>query len=48
VTRLAERGITIRSVPIYNWLRVSTSFFNTDEDLDRLHDALVDLQAAGG
>ena len=47
VTRLSERGITIRSVPIYNWLRVSTTFFNSDEDLDRLRDALMDLRSAG-
>ena len=47
VTQLADRGIIIRSVPIYNWLRVSTGFFTTDEDLDRLHDALLDLRAAG-
>ena len=47
VTQLAERGIIIRAVPIYNWLRVSTGFFNTEEDLDRLHDALVDLHTAG-
>ncbi len=47
VTQLAERGIIIRAVPFYNWLRVSTAFFNTDEDLDRLHDALLDLRAAG-
>jgi L-cysteine/cystine lyase len=46
VTQLAEHGIIIRSVPIYNWLRVSTGFFTTDEDLERLHDALLDLRSA--
>jgi L-cysteine/cystine lyase len=48
VTRLSERGITIRAVPIYNWFRVSTAFFNSDDDLDRLRDTLVDLRSAGG
>jgi L-cysteine/cystine lyase len=43
VSQLAERGIMIRAVPFVDWLRVSTGFFNTEEDLLRLRDALLEI-----
>jgi L-cysteine/cystine lyase len=46
--QLIEQGIIIRSIPHYNWLRVATGFFTTDDDLAHLRDALLALPAAGG
>jgi L-cysteine/cystine lyase len=41
VEALAARGVVIRSLPHSNHLRVSTGFFNTDEDLQRLREGLL-------
>lgn len=43
VAGLAQRGILIRSLPFVNWLRVSAGFYNTEEDLIRLRDALAEI-----
>lgn len=40
VARVAQRGVWIRWLPKRGWLRISTSFFNTAEDLSALCDAL--------
>ena len=40
VARVAERGVWIRWLPKRGWLRVSTGFFNTEDDLNALCDAL--------
>lgn len=40
VARVAARGVWIRWLPKRGWLRVSTGFFNTEEDLNVLCDAL--------
>jgi L-cysteine/cystine lyase len=40
-TQLSEQGVIIRSIPIYNWLRVATGFFTTDADLARLREGLL-------
>ena len=44
--RLAEMGIILRTVPHYNWLRVSTGFFTSDEDLTRLLEGLRTLSTS--
>ncbi len=45
VTRLAEQGIIIRFLPHPYALRVSTGFYNTPADIDRLIAALQDILA---
>lgn len=40
VTRLYEQGIVIRDIPALGWLRVSCGWWTTDEELERLADAL--------
>jgi L-cysteine/cystine lyase len=45
-TQLSEQGVIIRSIPIYNWLRVATGFFTTEADLARLREELLTAAAA--
>ena len=40
---LVERDIRIRTIPHMNCLRVSTGFWNTEEEIDRLASALADI-----
>jgi L-cysteine/cystine lyase len=40
VMRLYERGIVVRDIPAEGWIRVSCGWWTSDEDLDRLIDAL--------
>ena len=40
VTRLYEHGVVVRDVPGLGWIRVSCGWWTTDEDLERLVDAL--------
>jgi L-cysteine/cystine lyase len=42
VRRLYERGVVVRDVPALGWIRVSCGWWTSDEDLDRLMDALPD------
>jgi L-cysteine/cystine lyase len=46
VARLAEAGLTVRSVPDTRSLRISCGFFNTRAEIDRLVDALSRARAA--
>jgi len=43
--QLAERGILIRDTPEPALNRVAIGFYNAVEDIDRLVEAIVDLQA---
>ncbi len=43
---LADRGVIIRSLGEPGWMRASTGFFNSAEDLQRLRDELASLSAA--
>jgi L-cysteine/cystine lyase len=45
VEELADRGIVIRSIGRPACLRVSTGFYNTEDEIDRLVDALREVQA---
>ncbi len=47
IEALAERGVAIRPIPHSNHFRVSTGFFNNDDDLERLRQALVALVGDG-
>ena len=40
VERLAARGVVVRDLPGLGWVRVSCGFWTSDEELDRLLDAL--------
>jgi L-cysteine/cystine lyase len=40
VTRLYEGGVMVRDIPALGWLRASCGWWTTDEDLERLVDAL--------
>jgi L-cysteine/cystine lyase len=40
VERCLERGVIVRSLPREGWLRVSCGWWTSDEDVDRLLDAL--------
>lgn len=40
VTRLYEQGIVVRDIPALGWLRVSCGWWTTDEELERLVEAL--------
>jgi L-cysteine/cystine lyase len=40
VKRLEERGVVIRDLPGLGWVRASCGFWTSDDDLDRLLDAL--------
>ena len=40
VLRLYERGVTVRDIPATGWMRVSCGWWTTDEELERLVDAL--------
>jgi L-cysteine/cystine lyase len=40
VKRLYEHGVIVRDIPSLGWLRVSCGWWTTDEDLERLADAL--------
>jgi L-cysteine/cystine lyase len=42
---LVQRGIRIRTIPHMNCLRVSTGFWNTENEIDKLADALAELLA---
>lgn len=44
VEQLAERGVVIRSIADPASLRVSTGFYNSEEDIDRLVGALEDIR----
>lgn len=44
INTLAEKGVIIRALSDTNWLRISTGFFNSDDDLVRLCDGLRALQ----
>ncbi len=43
VETLAEQGVVIRFLPHSNHLRVSTGFFNNEEDLQRLREGLLEV-----
>jgi selenocysteine lyase/cysteine desulfurase len=45
VTRLYEHGVMARDIPALGWLRVSCGWWTTDDDLERLLDALGSGQA---
>lgn len=40
VSRLYEEGVVVRDIPATGWIRVSCGWWTTDEDLERLIDAL--------
>lgn len=40
VKRLYEQGVLVRDIPTLGWLRVSCGWWTTDEELERLLDAL--------
>jgi len=40
VTRLYEAGVMVRDIPALGWLRASCGWWTTDEELERLVDAL--------
>jgi L-cysteine/cystine lyase len=40
VTRLYEQGVVIRDIPAPGWIRVSCGWWTTDEELERLIEAL--------
>ena len=40
VSRLASEGIVVRDMPGLGWVRVSVGFWTSEEDLERLVDAL--------
>jgi len=44
VTKLWERNIIIRSIPHPPCLRLSAGFYNTEEDIDRLVEAIIEIQ----
>jgi L-cysteine/cystine lyase len=44
--RLGEQGIIIRHTPEPELNRVATGFYNTEEDIDRLAQAIVEVQAS--
>ncbi len=43
--KLGQRGISIRHTPDPVLNRVSTGFYNTEEDIDRLAEAITEIQA---
>jgi L-cysteine/cystine lyase len=45
-TRLGEQGIIIRHTPEPQLNRVATGFYNTEEDMDRLAQAIAEVQAS--
>ena len=47
VEALADRGVVIRWIDQPAALRVSTGFYNTEADIDRLVDALTEIQREG-
>lgn len=47
VERLAEYGVIIRHLGSPAWCRVSTGFYNTEEDIDRLVSAIQEIRRAG-
>jgi selenocysteine lyase/cysteine desulfurase len=40
VTRLYEQGVIVRDIPALGWLRISCGWWTTDEELERLVEAL--------
>jgi L-cysteine/cystine lyase len=44
---LAAMGITLRPIPHYNWLRIATGVFTSDDDLARLAEGLGTLLQTG-
>jgi L-cysteine/cystine lyase len=44
VSALAERGVLIRSLHHTNWLRASTGFFTSEDELIRLRDGLLAIR----
>ncbi len=42
---LVQRGIRIRTIPHMNCLRVSTGFWNTEDEIDKVANALEDILA---
>ena len=40
VERLAERGVVVREMPGLGWVRASVGFWTSEEDLERLVEAL--------
>ena len=41
VARLYEAGVVVRDIPDTGWVRVSCGYWNTEEHLQRLLDALA-------
>lgn len=46
VTKLADQGVIIRCFSHPTWMRVSTGFFNSQQDVQRLIDGLQKIQKA--
>jgi L-cysteine/cystine lyase len=44
VMKLADRGVIIRCFTHPTWMRVSTGFFNAEEDIQRLIEGIKDIQ----
>ncbi len=42
--RLAEQGVAIRYTPYPHVNRVATGFYNTEEEIDRLAEAVAELR----